>query len=275
MIRINECCLWKGSVIGFAYHIFHREEVLELKGKKALVTGGAIRMGKAICESLAAAGCHIAIQYRESQSDANKLVEALSARGVQATALQADLNDMQQVGALVAEAQQRLGGLDILVNNAAVFHKTTLLASDPDVVQAELGVNALAPIELMRVFGRLHESEHTDSWPEAAIVNILDRRIAGVEKGAFPYALSKNMLRDATQMAARELGPAVHVNGVAPGPILPPPGKGEDYLSERAGPMVLALRPAPRDVAKAVLFLLQADGITGQVIYVDSGQHLL
>jgi len=248
---------------------------LDLQGRKALVTGGAIRIGEAICKSLAAAGCDVAVQYRQSESDARRLVAQLMATGVQAAILQADLSDMEQVRSLVPDAQQKLGGLDILVNNAAVFHKTSLLDATPEVLQAELAVNAFAPIELMRSFGRLHDSMDTEDWPKGAIVNLLDRRVAGVEKGALPYALSKNMLRDATQIAARDLGPRISVNGVAPGPILPPPGKGDDYLAERAGPMVLARRPDPVDIANAVLFLLQADGITGQVVYVDSGQHLL
>ena len=249
--------------------------MLNVSGKKALVTGGAVRIGRTICEILARAGCHVAIQYRNSADEALGLIRELEGFGVQATAIQADLRNAESLASLVPEAARQLGGLDILVNNAAVFHKTDLLASSPDVLQSELDVNALAPIALMRCFAELHQDRTCKTWPEAAIINILDRRVAGLEKGAFPYVLSKNMLRDATQLAALELGPCIAVNAVAPGPILPPPGEGEEYLKDRAGPMVLAQRPTPKDIAKAVFFLLEADGVTGQVLFVDSGQHLL
>ncbi len=248
---------------------------MHLREKRVLITGGAIRIGRAISETLAAAGCHLAIQYRNAETEALDLANQFAKCDVNVTTIQADLMNMCEVEALVPEAAQRLGGLDILINNAAVFHKTSLLGSSPDVLQADLAVNALAPIQLMRCFAQLQRETSPQAWPEASIVNLLDRRVAGIEKGALPYALSKNMLRDATQIAALELGPQIAVNAVAPGPILPPPGKGVDYLNDQAGPMVLAQRPTPVDIANAVRFLLEADGITGQVIFVDSGQHLL
>ena len=248
---------------------------MEIRGKTALVTGGAVRIGKAICEGLATAGCNVAIQYRRSGTEAHALASALQAKGVQAHCIQADLDHTQEVEALLATAVESMGAIDILVNNAAVFHKQDLLATTPEVLQAELRVNAFAPIALMRSFALYHREHIASGWPEARIVNILDRRVASVETGAFSYILSKNMLRDATRIAALELGPGISVNAVAPGPILPPPGEGESYLADRAGPMVLGKRPAPAQIAAAVLFLLVAEGITGQVLYVDSGQHLL
>ncbi|MFU8780323.1 MAG: SDR family oxidoreductase [Kiritimatiellia bacterium] len=254
-------------------------DVLQLSGKKALVTGGAVRIGRFICEALARAGCDVAVHYRSSASEAALLVAQLVSCGVRACSVQADLENLDDVQQLVPSAADALAGLDILINNASVFHKDNLLASSPDVLAHELGVNALAPIALMRAFATLHGMHHTaaatEAWPDAAIINILDRRVTKVEPGALPYNLSKRMLRDATCMAALELGPGIRVNAVAPGPILPPPGEGDSYLAERAGPMVLAKRPRPEDVANAVMFLLQAEGITGQVLYVDSGQHLL
>jgi pteridine reductase len=250
---------------------------VQLQGKKALVTGGSVRIGRSICEELAGAGCDVAVHYRGSQVEACALVEHLVSCGVQACSVYADLASISDVENLVPAACEKLGGLDILINNASVFHKHTLAESSPDVLRQELDVNALAPIALMRSFAlyRGNIPVEEQDWPQAGIVNILDRRVSRLEGGAMPYNLSKRMLRDATCMAALELGPSISVNAVAPGPILPPPGEGESYLAERAGPMVLGRRPLPRDIAKAVLFLLRAEGITGQTIYVDSGQHLL
>lgn len=247
---------------------------MKLEGKKVLVTGASIRIGRAICVSLAEAGCEIAVHYNNSVDDARALVDILAGMHTKAFSVQADLTLRGACERLILATREQMGEIDILVNNASVFHKQSLAAATPDAVMSEMLVNAFCPIELMRIFAR--ESKANDSgWPEASIVNILDRRVAGCEKGAFPYCLSKNALHDATKMAARELGPAISVNAVAPGPILPPPGKGEGYLEEKAGPMVLAKRPSPKDVANAVTFLLRAEGVTGQVVFVDSGQHLL
>jgi len=248
---------------------------LDLRGKRALVTGGAVRIGKVICEHLAQAGCDVAIHYRDSADAATSLAGSLRDGGVQACTLQADLGDVTATAALIPAAVDALGGIDLLVNNASVFHKQALLDASAADLEDEVRVNAFAPILLMRAFALWHRDREGTGWPQGRIVNLLDRRVAGYAPGAFPYQLSKNMLRDATRLAALELGPGISVNAVAPGPILPPPGEGAAYLAERAGPMVLAERPGPAQVADAVLFLLATEGITGQVLYVDSGQHLL
>ena len=249
---------------------------MDLAGKKVLVTGGAVRIGRAIVDCLSESGCDVALQYLHSADAAKETVSRLEARGVRSVALQVDLTMISEVSSLVDTSASALGGLDILINNAAVFHKHSLHDSTPGRLQAELAVNAYAPIALMRAFAKYRDrAVSAGAAPVAGIVNILDRRIAAIEPGALPYQLSKSMLRDATLLAARELGPAIRVNAVAPGPVLPPPGQGDAYLQEHAGPMVLARRPSPQDVAEAVRFLLEADAITGQIIYVDSGQHLL
>ncbi len=246
------------------------------EGMRALVTGGGVRIGRSIAEHLARAGCDVAVHYHASQEQAEVLVGDLQRLGVRSCALRADLRDERETEGLLGDAADALGGLDILVNNAAVFHKNGLLESDRACLMDELTVNALAPITLMRAFARMatHASVPA-SGPVGRIVNILDRRVAGLEKGALPYQLSKRMLLDATRIAALELGPAVSVNAVAPGPVLAPPGEGDAYLKEHAGAMVMGRRPTPDDVALAVRFLLASDVITGQVIFVDSGQHLL
>jgi pteridine reductase len=247
---------------------------LNIAGKTALVTGGALRIGKVICEALADGGCNVAVHYRTSGAAAACLVDSLRAKGVRASSFQTDMDDIREVELLPERVQAAMGEIDFLINNASVFHKSSLLESTPESIAAEVQVNALAPIALMRALARLRQQEIL-GWPRKRIVNILDRRVAGLERGMLPYQLSKNMLRDATRIAALELGPGFSVNAVAPGPILPPPGEGVAYLVDKAGPMVLANRPNPAHVADAVLFLLKSEGITGQVLYVDSGQHLL
>jgi NAD(P)-dependent dehydrogenase (short-subunit alcohol dehydrogenase family) len=168
---------------------------------------------------------------------------------------------------LVDAVIARMGGLDLLVNNASVYHRAELRELTERAIAEELRVNLLVPMLLTRFLAARRDS--------GRIVNLLDRRIAANEAGCSAYLLSKKALAEFTRSAAVELGPGFTVNGVAPGPILPPPGLGEDYLAERGGRILLETRPGPDAVADAVRFLLEADCITGQILYVDSGQHLL
>ena len=134
-----------------------------------------------------------------------------------------------------------------------------------EAIRAEWEVNLLAPLLLMQAFAR--------QVKRGRIINLLDCRIASHQSDAVAYSLAKKSLADLTQMAALALAPGITVNGVAPGPVLTADITGA--TRERAGPLPLKIRPTVRDVVKAVLFLLEADTITGQIIFVDSGRHLL
>ena len=230
----------------------------KLNGKVAVVTGGAVRIGRAICEALAREGAKVVVHYRDSEEPAAELCAAIGARRVRA-----DLSTEEGCTRLMKDA----GKLDILVNSAAVFHKDPLRGVTADKLLAEFWPNLFAPILLTRAF-----AEQTRN---GSIVNILDRRIAGLDTTCVPYLLAKKALADFTKLAALELAPGITVNGVAPGPILPPPGHGADYLRDHAGPVPLDKTFAPQDIADAVLFLVGNDNLTGQILYVDGGQHLL
>jgi len=248
---------------------------VDLSGKRALVTGGAVRIGRAICEALAARGCSVVVHCRQSVSEGEALAARLSAGGTPAFCVQGALGTEAEAGQVVASAVSAAGGLDILVNNASTFNKDDFMAADAERLAAEIGVNAFSPMYLVRAFARHCLARSAQAGRAGGVVNLLDRRVAGLEKGMLPYLLSKKMLAEYTRIAALELGPRIAVNAVAPGPVLPPPGRGEDYLHDHAGAMVLGRRPTPSDVAAAVLFLLETETITGQILYVDSGQHLL
>ena len=231
-----------------------------------MVTGGAVRIGRALCEALAGAGANVVIHYRHSAADAEALCAELRRRGVQAWTLAADLTSEHACTDLVGRAAAVAGRLDILINNAAVFHKDNLLATTEAALFAEFWPNLFAPLLLMRAFAR--------QGGGGKIVNLLDRRIAGHDPSCVPYVLAKKALAELTQLAALELAPRFTVNGVAPGAVLPPPGQGADYLHDRAGPVPLQKQVTPADVAAAVLALLQNDAVTGQILFVDGGQHL-
>jgi pteridine reductase len=252
---------------------------MELNGCRALVTGGAVRIGAAITRCLAAEGCTVVIHCNRSWSAAEALAEDIRHAAGTAFVVGGDLADASECAAVVNEAHHLAGGLDILVNNAAVFHQHRFAEADRTALLSELDINAFAPIDLTRRFvalggtgGRLSNAA---PWLRGKIVNLLDRRIAGVELGSLPYQLSKHMLADFTRLAALELAPGFSVNAVAPGPVLGPPGTGAGYLKESAGEIPLACDCSPEAVAASVCFLLRQDAITGQVIFVDGGQHLL
>lgn len=228
---------------------------MNLNGKRVLVTGGAVRLGAAMVRALQAAGAEVVVHYRNSKVEA----EALSPFIVQA-----DLQDLDACAGLI----EQVGSLDILINNASVFTKDSLTESSPEKVLREFNINLFAPMELMRAFAAQAKSG-------GAVINLLDRRICCNDISCVPYSISKKGLAELTQLAALEYAPRIRVNAVAPGPILPPPGGSVESARERAGKIPLEKMPTPEQVTEAVLFLLQADSITGQVMYVDGGQHLL
>jgi len=225
-----------------------------LKGKRALVTGGAVRIGRAITEALQAAGVEVVVHYRSSKAEA----EALSPFTVQA-----DLQSLEDCSRIIEEA----GKLDILINNASVFTKDSLADSTPDRVRREFQINLFAPMELTRAFAV--------QAGRGAIINLLDRRIACNDTTCVPYSITKKGLEELTKLAALEYAPNIRVNAVAPGAILPPSESSAESARELAGNLPLDNLPTPENIAEATLFLLQADLITGQVIYIDGGQHLL
>jgi NAD(P)-dependent dehydrogenase (short-subunit alcohol dehydrogenase family) len=240
---------------------------MNLQGKVALVTGGAVRIGRAICLALAGAGADVAVHYRKSKAEADELVGTLRAQGGRAWALDADLSKEAECRGLVDQTTRCAGKLDILVNNAAVFWKDDLRTMDAARASEQVQANFVAPMLLMQAF--------TACADEGRIVNLLDSRIAGSDPSCLSYVLSKKALADLTWQAAVALAPGFTVNGVAPGAVLPPPDEGPERVRELAGASPLQRTCTVEDVAGAVLFLLQSDVITGQVIFVDAGQHLV
>jgi len=240
---------------------------MKLRGATALVTGGAVRIGRAIVEELADEGCNVVIHCNRSLTAAETLARKLKKRGRGVWVVQCELACEQDCASLMASAWRLAGRVDILVNNASVFHKDRLSAASEAKLMAELRVNLLVPILLTRAFARRART--------GSVINLLDRRIAAIDAECLPYWLSKKALAAFTEAAALELAPRITVNGVAPGPVLPPPGKGADYLHDKMGRVPMGRRVTPKEVAAAVTALLRLDGVTGQIVFVDGGQHLL
>ncbi len=238
---------------------------MNLSGKIALVTGGAVRVGRAICTALAARGCNVVIHHHGSERQASALAARFRSGGTRSWTVSGNLDSPEGCARVMDQTRRLARRIDVLVNNAAVFHKKCLVDASDDEILHDLNVNLLAPLWMTRAFAR---------WPgKGKIINLLDRRIASNEAGMLPYLLSKKALADLTALSALELAPRIAVNGVAPGPVLGPAV--DAAVREKAGFVPLGKRPSPADVASAVLMLLECDSITGQVLFVDGGQHLL
>ena len=225
-----------------------------LQGKSALVTGGSRRLGAAICRELAARGAAVVVHYRHSEAEAIAMNRVLK-HGV--FSVRGDLAKPEEREWTFREAAEWMGRVDILVNNAALFARDGEL--DPATLRE---VNVAAPLDLAaRVAAQAGGG---------CVIHVLDARIARPEAGPFrQYAATKRELADSVARLAREWAPRTRVNGVAPGPVLAPEG-----VHEPAGKIPLGQRPTLDDVARAVAFLAESEAVTGQILFVDGGQHL-
>jgi NAD(P)-dependent dehydrogenase (short-subunit alcohol dehydrogenase family) len=241
-----------------------------LEGKRALITGAAKRLGREAALALGRSGVDVAVHYNTSSEAAEALCEELKGLGAKAIIVGGNLEKEDSVESLFRNAWEGLGGLDLLVNNAAIFPATRLDEMAFSDLVPNLRVNAWAPFVLSRAFWR--KIARTDV--EGSVVNLLDTRLVGKDLAHSAYHLSKAMLGELTTMMALEFGPHLRVNGVAPGAVMPPPEKDEAYLMELTHALPLRRRGYPEDIADAVVYLLGATFVTGQVIFVDGGRHI-
>lgn len=243
---------------------------MDLTGKVALVTGGAVRVGRAVSLALAAAGCDLFVHYGRSAESAAATRREAEALGVRVGLHAADLADPEAAVGVVRAARREMGRVDILVNSAGVFAAGDLAETTLAVWERQFAVNLRTPFLLSR---ELVAGLEPDG--RARIVNILDARIFRPAGDHFAYRLSKSALHAMTGDLARALAPRVTVNAVAPGAILPPPGEAPGYLARLAAERVpLGVHGSPEQVAESVLHLLRGDFLTGVTIRLDGGEFL-
>lgn len=238
-----------------------------LRGQTALVTGAAKRVGRQIALALAEEGVNIVIHYRTSAEEAGELCAEITARGVRAFSVQADFGVPAEYENLIRRAQELSGSLGFLINSASIFLPSTIPGVAFKDLMEHMEINAWVPFVLSREFARRAGS--------GKIVNLLDTRVQGYDWSHVAYILSKQVLSILTRMIAVELAPQITVNAVAPGLILPPPGKDESDLEEMAKTVPLRRHGNPGDIVDAILYLLKSDFVTGQVIHVDGGRHIM
>jgi pteridine reductase len=241
-----------------------------LEGKIALVTGGGIRLGRAIAVALGAAGADVAVHFRSSAAGAEDAAREIQAGGRRAMAVAGDLARSEDCRRIVRASIDGFGGLDFLVHSAANFHRAPLADIDDDLWDSSMNVNARAGFLLAR------EAADTLRQRRGRIVLISDFLAESPARNYVAHVVSKAAVEGLVRALAVELAPDVPVNGVAPGTVLPPAGTPADEV-ERLARRVPAKRiGSPEDVAATVVFLCGGPAfITGQVIRVDGGRSIV
>lgn len=242
---------------------------MELRGRTALVTGGAVRLGRAISSALAAEGMRMVVHYGSSAAAAAELVAHLRLAGGDAVAIQADLASFAEVERLALEAEAAFGGIDLLVNNASVFPEERVGEVDEAVWDETLAVNLKAPFFLSQRLGAAMRERG-----EGVIVNLAD--LAGLQtwEAYAVHSISKAALVHLTRVSARALAPEVRVAAIAPGAVLPPVDYPAEEIARLARTTPLGRNGSPEDVVRALLYLARADFVTGEVLVVDGGRML-
>ena len=243
---------------------------MELDGKVAIVTGGAVRLGKAMALALAGRGARLAIHYNTSAVRAQALVQQVQSLGSQATAVQADLSQPDRAASIVERTVAHFGQADILINSAAIFEAGNWDDTTGQNWDRHFDINLKSPFFLTQAFAK-----HVGKERSAHIVNITDWRAVHPGTGHFAYTLTKAALVTMTKSLALALAPNIQVNAIAPGLILPPPGKGSDYLEKSAIKIPAKKTGSPSEIVRALMFLLDSQFVTGELIYVTGGEHLL
>ncbi|PIW26367.1 MAG: short chain dehydrogenase [Rhodospirillales bacterium CG15_BIG_FIL_POST_REV_8_21_14_020_66_15] len=239
------------------------------RSETALVTGAGRRIGRALALDLAARGWRVAVHCHTSRADAEAVVAEIAAAGGEAAVVQADLADEDATAALIPAAAEALGPVTLLVNNASLFENDM-----PDTVtreswNAHMAVNLRAPFVLIQAFVR-----HLGAGQCGNVVNIVDQRVLNLRGDFTSYTLSKYGLWGLTQMLARTLAPAVRVNAIGPGPTLPSPRQTDEQFVRQWRSTPLERPVDPREICRALRFILDAPALTGQIIALDSGQHM-
>ncbi len=240
-----------------------------MKNKNLLITGGSTRIGKEIALHFSKKGWNIAIHYFKSSSEAKKLKKTLEKRSVKVVLIRADLKNKNQVEKIIPSAVKKLGKIDCLINNAALFERDDILSFSKKVWDEHLNINLLAPAILIKYFAK-QVSKKTSS----NIINIIDQRVFRLTPIFMSYTLSKSALYILTKTMAMRLGPNIKVNGIAPGPTIKSKRQSNAHFAKQARSTLLKKSVGLKDICDTLDFLINNNSITGQVIAVDSGQNL-
>jgi len=235
-----------------------------------LVTGGSKRIGKAISINLAKSGFSVAIQYRQSKSEAVNVAEEIETFGVSACVVYCDFTDSYSTNSLIERASEKIGEIQGLVNNASVFEYDDISNFKENKWDLHMTVNGKSQLILINsLMDQLSENN------KGSIVNILDQKIASPNPDYLSYTASRFAMLGMTNALALSLAPKARINSVAPGHTLPSPDQSDSGLIKAQQQSPLGRGPSPEEIAESVTFLMNAKSITGQTIFVDCGERLL
>jgi NAD(P)-dependent dehydrogenase (short-subunit alcohol dehydrogenase family) len=237
---------------------------MEIEGRVALITGAAKRIGREVAIELARRGARIAVHYRSSAS------EAAEVAGDMGAVFQADLTNPAAIETMFRDIEDRFGRLDILINSASVFSPATLDDATPEHWDVQMDTNAKAPFFVAQHAVRLMRQSGAGK-----IINMVDVAGEVIWTSYLPYSVSKAALVAVNRGLAKACAPEIQVNAIAPGPVLFPDYYTEDQKRIAIDRTLLKRAGSPRDIVNAVVFLIENDYITGEVIHVDGGRHLL
>ena len=238
--------------------------------KNVLVTGAAKRLGRAIALDLAAAGWNVAIHYNGSSTEAEQVAAEIRAKGCKATLVQADFAREQEIAAVVPAAAKAIGPLTALINSASLFENDDWRSATRQSWDDHMEANLRAPFLLSQMFAKQLPREEKGN-----IINIIDQRVLKPTPQFLSYSLSKAGLYWLTTTLAQGMGPNIRVNAVGPGPTLKNPRQSDADFNRQRDATLLKHGADPADICGAVRYLLSADAVTGQMLAVDGGQHLI
>lgn len=237
--------------------------------KIALITGAGNRIGATIAKELAANGYAVAVHFNMTEKGANKVCDEIIAEGGKAIAISADLSISEQRNHLIAKAAEKLGPLNVLINNASIYEPDSATTINENLWDRHFEIHAKAPMFLIRDFAaQLPKNTHGN------VINMIDERVLRIDPGYFSYNLSKSVLWTATKTLAQSLAPNIRVNAIGPGPTLPHDRQNQNQFENSIEKLPLKTSATPEQIAKAIIFLLDNSSITGQMLALDGGEHL-
>jgi NAD(P)-dependent dehydrogenase (short-subunit alcohol dehydrogenase family) len=243
---------------------------MTIHGKVALITGSAKRIGRAIALELARRGARIAVHYRSETAEAEETLKSIQAAGSDGAIFRAELTDNNAVTRMFQDIGKTLGGLDILINSASIFIAGTADQTTPELWDSQMDSNAKAPFFVAQNAARMMAARG-----QGKMINIADVAGEVIWPGYLSYSVSKAALIAVNRGLAKTYAPDIQVNAIGPGPVLFPEYYSEQQKKSAIDRTLLKREGSPQDIVNAVVFLIENDYITGELIHVDGGRHLL
>jgi len=239
---------------------------MRFKGKSVLVTGAARRIGRAISLAFAQAGADIVAHYNHSAKEAEELAREIRSMGRNCLLSSHDMSDSESTQLWFTSLLKQSGKLDILVNSASEYSDGGYDSLKAGALERSMAIHVLSPIIMIQT---MHRQGH-----QGAVVNMLDTRITDRDDAHAAYHMAKRNLFTLTRDLAVTMAPLLRINAVAPGIILPPPGKDEAWIERMKFTNPMKKSGSVADVVDAVIYLAAARFVTGVIIYVDGGRHI-